>query len=416
MTKSRNVSQNLVSAYVISASVIIVTVALLRFVVAPQAEAAFAGKSQPVPPSPIQQVHTKSVQAEIELGYLGRFGAPLELPTTRLEQAELDQPSEPHFVVNRPVQDEWTAQWSQLLPSLELVDYRFSSVSTVTELGRMRVGITNELETIQLKGNKHVTIKDGSGTTITEVPKTEIITITPSTDTYTISASTGTFTADEVRFIPTQGGVVTVVNYENIPSWNTELNDNRFRDRIIIARGTDDTTWVVNALSLGAYVRGIAEASNSAPVEYQKAQAVAARTYAVYNMLHQTKHADEPYYLDNTSNDQVYKGYELEQRAEDWAQAARETARQVLTYEDEVIVAPYFSQSDGRTRSWEEVWGGEGYPWAVSVDDPGCEGLDLEGHGVGMSGTGAVYLAERGQVYTEILTHYYTGVDLVTLE
>jgi stage II sporulation protein D len=35
------------------------------------------------------------------------------------------------------------------------------------------------------------------------------------------------------------------------------------------------------------------------------------------------------------------------------------------------------------------------------------------GHGVGMSQTGAVGMAERGRSYQEILNHYYTGIDLV---
>jgi stage II sporulation protein D len=36
------------------------------------------------------------------------------------------------------------------------------------------------------------------------------------------------------------------------------------------------------------------------------------------------------------------------------------------------------------------------------------------GHGVGISQTGAVGMAERGRTYQEILDHYYTGVELVT--
>ncbi|HEX6070336.1 MAG TPA: SpoIID/LytB domain-containing protein [Longimicrobiaceae bacterium] len=35
------------------------------------------------------------------------------------------------------------------------------------------------------------------------------------------------------------------------------------------------------------------------------------------------------------------------------------------------------------------------------------------GHGVGMSQTGAVGMAEKGRTYEEILQHYYTGIDLV---
>ncbi|NIQ54683.1 MAG: hypothetical protein GWN71_15295 [Gammaproteobacteria bacterium] len=34
------------------------------------------------------------------------------------------------------------------------------------------------------------------------------------------------------------------------------------------------------------------------------------------------------------------------------------------------------------------------------------------GHGVGMSQTGAVGMAERGRSYSQILEHYYQGVEL----
>lgn len=37
------------------------------------------------------------------------------------------------------------------------------------------------------------------------------------------------------------------------------------------------------------------------------------------------------------------------------------------------------------------------------------------GHGVGMSQTGAVGMADRGALYQEILAHYYTGVELMKL-
>ena len=34
------------------------------------------------------------------------------------------------------------------------------------------------------------------------------------------------------------------------------------------------------------------------------------------------------------------------------------------------------------------------------------------GHGVGMSQYGANYMAKQGKSYREILTHYYTGVEI----
>lgn len=409
MTNSRHTSTSLTFAYLLSALVTISTVVVLRFIVAPHAQAIREWspvESQKARPS------TLSVQAEIRASHVGWFGRPLDLPyavsfvNSRVQEIDIGK---------RSVEADWEVDWSHLLPSLQLVDARLSSLPTIQDLGLMRVGITNELKTIQLSSNKLTDIKNEDGQLLVTVPHKEVVTVSIDADAYSVTTSTGTYSAQTVKFVPRNGGLVTIENYENRPDWNIDLNDNRFRGRILISRGSDNSTWVVNALRLGAYVRGVAEASNSSPVEYQKALAIAARTYAVYNMLHPTKHAGQPYVLDNTENDQVYRGYNLEQRADIWASSARSTSRQVLVYEDEVIIAPYFSQSDGRTRAWSEVWSGD-YPWAVSVDDPGCEGLELKGHGVGMSGKGGVYFADLGYTFNQILTHYYSGVVLQTLQ
>ncbi|HWT27632.1 MAG TPA: stage II sporulation protein D, partial [Mobilitalea sp.] len=42
-----------------------------------------------------------------------------------------------------------------------------------------------------------------------------------------------------------------------------------------------------------------------------------------------------------------------------------------------------------------------------------CNGV---GHGVGLSQYGANVMAENGSSYKDILTHYYTGVNIVNLD
>jgi len=39
----------------------------------------------------------------------------------------------------------------------------------------------------------------------------------------------------------------------------------------------------------------------------------------------------------------------------------------MITYDNKIVVTPYYANSDGRTRSWTEVWGGTIKPWLVSV-------------------------------------------------
>lgn len=201
--------------------------------------------------------------------------------------------------------------------------------------------------------------------------------------------------------------VTTITNYSNPPDWNPALNDNKFYGSIELNDG-----WVVNELGIENYVKGVAEAGNDNEPAYLKALYTAARTYVYYHYLYPTKHAGEPYLVDGTENDQVYRGYGFTNRAPNVVAAVEATTGQMVTYDDEVVVTPYFSQSDGRTRAWNEVWSGD-YPYLQSVDDPGCEGKELLGHGVGMSAKGARYFAEeQSWHWREILQYYYQEIAL----
>ena len=88
------------------------------------------------------------------------------------------------------------------------------------------------------------------------------------------------------------------------------------------------------------------------------------------------------------------------------------TRGQIVHYNGENVVTPYFSWSDGRTRAWTEVWGGPAKPWLVSVATPYDAGRQLFGHGVGMSARDAIGRANAGDAYGTILAYYYQGTEL----
>ncbi len=91
------------------------------------------------------------------------------------------------------------------------------------------------------------------------------------------------------------------------------------------------------------------------------------------------------------------------------------TEGEVVTYQGQLVKTPYFNQSDGRTRSAQEVWGWTNTPYLVSVPDTASSGLKLQGHGVGLSGLGAQRMAEEGKFYEDIIKYYYRGVQLQEL-
>jgi stage II sporulation protein D len=123
---------------------------------------------------------------------------------------------------------------------------------------------------------------------------------------------------------------------------------------------------VVNVVNLEEYVRGVVawESPSSWPIEALKAQAVAARTYAITT----SKGGDGwDQYADTRS--QVYGGITAETANTD--RAVAETSGHVVTYDGKPVTTFFFSTSGGRTEDVENVWpGGSAAPWLRSVEDP----------------------------------------------
>ncbi len=165
----------------------------------------------------------------------------------------------------------------------------------------------------------------------------------------------------------------------------------------------------------------MAETSNYSPLDFQKVMTTAARTYVLYhyyrglayvNKEASTKHENEYFHVDATY-DQVYKGYNSEIKMPKLSQAVNETSGMIVTYNNELAITPYFSNSDGRTRSWVEVWGGTQKPWLVSVSVPEDNGQKLWGHGVGLSARGALIMVrDKGKTWQETLKYFYTKTEL----
>ncbi len=122
----------------------------------------------------------------------------------------------------------------------------------------------------------------------------------------------------------------------------------------------------VNAVAMEKYVRGVVsrESPSSWPAEALKAQAVAARTYALTTSKNGNGFDQYP-----DTRSQVYGGVDAETAATD--AAVRDTAGEVVTYAGKPVVTYFFSTSGGRTESVENsVLGNEPLPWLKSVDDP----------------------------------------------
>jgi hypothetical protein len=184
--------------------------------------------------------------------------------------------------------------------------------------------------------------------------------------------------------------------------------------------------WVVDEVGLEDYVKGIGEETEGLPPEVYKAFTVAYRTYA---LAVQARHNSdgpawgEPFDLGASTDavapytgaNQIYSGAHREALGPLLTTGQQATAGQVATYNGAIAITPYFASSDGRTRSWDEVWHAKDHPWLVSVSDPDDAGQPLRGHGVGMPMRAAIQRSQAGWSYDQILRYFYTGIRLTRM-
>lgn len=106
------------------------------------------------------------------------------------------------------------------------------------------------------------------------------------------------------------------------------------------------------------------EMSGDWPLEALKAQAVAARNYAMVNF---GKHSNHGFDICNTTDCQVYGGYDVEKSGSN--QAVDETTGKLLKYNGQIVQTYYHSTSGGQTENIENIWSSS-LPYIVGTYDP----------------------------------------------
>jgi stage II sporulation protein D len=166
------------------------------------------------------------------------------------------------------------------------------------------------------------------------------------------SARAATWGLDRLRVEPVDpAGTVT---YRGVP----------YRGAVEVVRQGGGLA-VVNDVPFEDYVRGIAEMPPSWPDEALRAQAIAARTYALWEMLVRAPSPWRDVGADVCATDscQVYAGAYRAEVAPRWTAAVDATAGQVLLWRGLVIEALYSASNGGRST-------GGGVPWLPPTNDP----------------------------------------------
>jgi stage II sporulation protein D len=141
------------------------------------------------------------------------------------------------------------------------------------------------------------------------------------------------------------------------------LDGRLYRGKIELARQSSYLR-VVNSVQIERYLQGVVagEMPHTWPLEALKAQAVAARSYALANLV-----KAKPFDLYPDQRSQVYLGIAGEKPRT--TEAVRATAREVVLYAGKVASTYYFSSSGGKTASAADVFG-FAVPYLVSRPDP----------------------------------------------
>ena len=121
---------------------------------------------------------------------------------------------------------------------------------------------------------------------------------------------------------------------------------------------------VVNHVGLEEYIQGVVadEMPHTWPLEALKAQAVAARSYALKSIV-----KGKPFDLYSDVRSQVYGGIAAEEPTS--TAAVRATTGRVVTYGGQIATTYYFSTSGGKTANAEDVFG-VAVPYLISRPDP----------------------------------------------
>ncbi len=151
-------------------------------------------------------------------------------------------------------------------------------------------------------------------------------------------------------------------------AWPLVIDGVAYHGEVELFLSASGALSVVNVVDIETYLRGVVPKEIGprpvAEIEAVKAQAVAARTYAIASG---GKRSGGDFDLFGTVSDQVYAGVAVENAVCD--RAIAETAGIVATYDRTPINAYFHANCGGRTEARQEVWELEEVPYLRSVWD-----------------------------------------------
>jgi stage II sporulation protein D len=213
----------------------------------------------------------------------------------------------------------------------------------------LRVAIEKDVNQVRVGSSTTATVKDSTGRSLGQLPA--------------MSAFFAQAVPGGVALDKWQSGLFWI---EPSGKGFVYIGNRWYRGRTLVVptqKGLTAVNWVDDQEYLYSVLGG--EMDASWPQEALKAQAIAARTYALYEREKQRK--NPIYDLGNTPDRwQIYKGVISESPAT--YTAVDSTQGQVLTYQNKIILSVFHACSGGHTENVEDVWGNV-LPYLRAVQD-----------------------------------------------
>lgn len=240
--------------------------------------------------------------------------------------------------------------------------------SAVSPKLEIKVALVRDGENAVIGASTPASIVDRNGKVLKNISANSTLAVYPNGSSLTLNNSQLPYA---VWLKPNAGGFIYV-------------GDRWYRGKLLLV-SQGNTLLAVNYVNLEEYLYSVvgSEMHANESIEALKAQAIAARSYA---LVHAIRPASEWYHLGATQRWQAYKGLETEYSTTH--QAVNETAGQILSYKGGIVESLYAANDEIVSRVHR---------------------------GVGMSQTGAYELASQGYNYQQILNQYYPGVGLSRL-
>jgi hypothetical protein len=244
-----------------------------------------------------------------------------------------------------------------------------ASAATVDSLIEIRVAIAEGVPSTRIGASSNAVLMDKDGQHLQKLAAKDLYPVQPD--------------GDSIRFGSWQ--LPPIVLLDPGVGQSFQLGDRTYRGRLLLVADRGNL-WGINYINLRQYLHSVvaSEVSPSWHTEALKAQAVAARSYA---LTYYFKPAHSLYNLGATEYYQVYSG--IEREAETTRKAVDNTAGEFVSYRGGIVESLY-----------------------AASDDIVAEAF----RGRGMSQLGALDLAEKGFNYKQILSNYYPGTGVGRVE